>query len=144
MYSALASNKEPLEEIATAIETLISNRDLCEKYVKSYDQLAFSEDDDMSTEEFIAWMDDAGYNMNRPRIFKFDLDYIEDEKQAELIKNIIENKGYKTKIETYDGEVFFELRANIKPNLKDILEIESFLESVAKKYNVKYIGFGIN
>lgn len=144
MYGAFASDIRPLEGIAVAIEALASNNILRDKLLKVVSELTISrDDDDMSTEEFLEWMSEAGYDMSTPKAFIFDLDCVKDEEQAKAIQIEVERKGYKTETEILDDEVYFQVKVSVKPVLDLVLEIESSLESVARKYNAKYIGFGI-
>jgi len=89
-------------------------------------------------------MQEGGYDFNKPRNFTFDLDLISSEKQARLIEKVVNEQGYKTRVEIYDdGDIFFDVIVRMKPDLEKILEIERLIEKIACQHGARYIGFGI-
>ncbi len=142
-YSAIAQEMEPLEKISEAIDALLADDSLREDYISRIGELDQSQDDDdLTTKEYLEWMTEAEYDMTVPQTFTFDLDGVKDAEQARVIQSEIEKKGYKTKVEIIDGEVFFEVIVKTEPTLNVVLDIESYLESVALTFDAKYIGFG--
>lgn len=145
LYSATATAIEPLEEVAAAIDALAGNSKLRSEYLRAISTTDRPHDDeDMTTEEFLEWMVEAEYNMAVSRNFMFDLDSLRDAQQAETIKREIERRGYKVTLEIDDPDIYFQITARIQPLLIEVLEIEAYLRSVAAKFGVRYIGFGIN
>ncbi len=144
MYSAISLNVGQLESIKTAIEVLMSNSNLCETLASQFKELDEGyEEGDLTTEEFLEWMDEAGYDMTKPRTFIFDLDAFENMEQAETVKNEIEKKGYNVKAELLEDDIYFSIKISLKPSLALISEIELYLQSVALRHGIKYIGFGV-
>lgn len=143
MYSAIAAKKEPLEEISRAIVKLSSNTAVREKLLAQIDELG-DFDDDMTTEEFLEWMAIAGFDMKVPQLFNFGLDSFQDSEQASSVRAEIERQGYRTDVEVIDDEVFFDINVRTLPTLSSLQKTEHFIKTVALKYDVKYIGFGVD
>jgi len=145
LYAAIASTKESLEKISSVIQVLISDHYLFEKTLQKVNELDdYHDEDDMTTEEFLEWMSEAGYDMSKPKTFDFLLDNLINPEQAKLIENEIKAKRYKTRVDVSDpDDIFFQIKVSVKPSLDLVLEIEEYLESIALKYGVRYIGCGI-
>lgn len=142
MYSAISARKEQLEEISGVIEKLSSDTAVRQKLLAQIEELE-DFDDDMTTEEFLEWMATAGFDMSVPQLFDFGLDSFQDVEQATSVQAEIEHQGYRTDIEVIDDEVFFDINVITLPTLSSLQKIEHFLKTVALKYEVKYIGFGV-
>lgn len=138
IYSASASSIEPLQKAVAIIKRLIADKKLMDIALKSIEN-KYHDEDDMSIEEFLQIMEEAGQDMNRPRNVTFLFSTMQDKVLAKKFENELKKKGYKTDIDIFDGDFIIEVKITMKPKLCDIQAIEKKFRSMAFKYGVTYI-----
>lgn len=143
MYAAISADRKQLEAISKAIEVLSRDPALRDTLLSEIDHVD-EIDDDLTTEEFLAWMADAGFDMTAPQTFNFGFDSFRNLEQVKNVQAEIERHGYMAEVEVTEDDIFFEVNVDTMPALSALQEIENYLESIALKYDIKYIGFGVD
>ncbi len=144
MFSALSNKKKSLEKLAIIIDSLINNHLIYEKALAGIETVSNSSDEDMTTEEYLEYMKDIGLNMSVKHTFEFMLDSFDSEKQAIVVKKILEGEGYSPKFEIHDDDIYFSLVLQLQPIESEVNKIESLLNRVSVMHGVEYIGFGVD
>ena len=137
-YSATASSIGPLKNVVSIIKLLASNKNLMDLALESLGS-KYHYEDDMSLEEWLKSMEEAGEDMSSPRKTKFLLSAMDDESLAKKVENELKEHDYKTEVDILDGDFIIEAEKTMKPKLSNIQEVEEKLREMSLRYGAIYI-----
>ena len=137
-YSATAPSIEPLRKVASIIQLLTSDKKLMDIAADKIDG-KYHDEDDMSIEEWLQLMEEAGFDMNTPRKTSFLFSTLQDKTLTKRIEKELENYGYKTEVDIFEGDFLIEAQTTMKPQLSEIYKVEEKFKAMALNFGAIYI-----